>query len=64
MYCYYFKEVCCDVSSEGEWLYMLNDEEGTVVYSYQLMVADEEDYKAAKYFGWSDDQIETIRIYE
>ena len=64
MFDYCFKNVLCEVSSDGEWLYMLDDAYGTVVYSWELIVADEADERAARYFGWSDEEIEGIRIKE
>ena len=51
-----------DVSSDGEWLYMLDDEEGTVVDSCELSIEDEEDEEVARYYDWTDDEIEYIKI--
>lgn len=61
---YNFKNVDVDLGNgscfEGEWMYMLKN--GKVVCSWELIVADEEDYQAAKSFGWTDDEINDIRI--
>lgn len=51
-----------DVSSDGEWRYMLDDEKGTVVDSCELIIEDEEDEAAARYYDWTDYEIEYIRI--
>ena len=59
---YNFKYVSADVSSGEYYLYMLDDEEGTVVYSWNLCIEDEEDEKAAREYGWTDDEIELIRV--
>lgn len=62
-----FKHVSVDLGNgsafDGEWMYMLDD--GTVVYSWQLTIEDNKDYKAAKDFGWSEDEIKNIddRLY-
>jgi hypothetical protein len=57
-----FKYVLCDVSSNDEWLYMLDDELGTVVSSWELIVEDDEDEKAARSFGWSEEEIRNIDV--
>lgn len=57
-----FKRVSVDLGNgsdyDGEWMYMLDD--GTVVYSWQLIIEDNADYKAAKAFGWSEEEIKNI----
>jgi hypothetical protein len=57
-----FKYVLCDVSANDEWLYMLDDELGTVVSSWELIVEDDEDEKAARAFGWSEEEIRNIDV--
>ena len=47
---------------DGEWMYMLDDRNGTVVPSWQLIVEDEEDERVARSFGWSDEEINNIRV--
>lgn len=42
-----------------EWMYMLDD--GTVVPSWALVIEDEADEKAARSFGWSEEEINYIR---
>lgn len=59
---YNFKRVMADVSSDGEWLYMLDDEEGTVVDSCELVIEDEEDEEVARYYDWTDSEIEYIKM--
>ena len=57
-----FKRVDVDLGTpadyDGEWMYMLDD--GTVIYSWQLIIEDNKDYKAAKEFGWSEEEIKNI----
>ena len=57
-----FKRVSVDLGTPsdygGEWMYMLDD--GTVVYSWQLIIEDNKDYRAAKAFGWSAEEIKNI----
>lgn len=58
-----FKHVMVDLGNgsdwDGEWMYMLED--GTPIPSWALFVEDEADEKAAKSFGWSEEEINNIR---
>lgn len=62
---YNFKHVSVDLGNgndfDGEWLYMLDDRNGTVVSSWDLIIEDDEDERAARYFGWTEEEINRLK---
>lgn len=52
-----FKNILCEISSEGDTLFMLDDYHGTVVYDSDLYAVEDEDFEkdveAAKLNGFS-----------
>lgn len=58
-----FKFVSVDLGNgscfDGEWMYMLDD--GTAVPSWALVIEDDEDERAARSFGWSEEEINSLK---